>query len=200
MELHIIRHGVTTANESGILQGWTDSSLLPEQVTFLQSIALDVTQYDAIYASDLGRCAQTCSALRLPGVIVDQRLRERHFGVFEDLYFSECKAQYPDVFAQFETLSSEHQVPDGETRTEHFERLSSWIKSVQSCDRVLAVSHGGTVDFLYRLGTGRNLHGGEELFAGRNAARSGFRVDWPEVELISFNEHLGTGQARGDVT
>ena len=49
---------------------------------------------------------------------------------------------------------------------------------------VLAVTHGGTIYFLCRFGTGGVVHGGDEVFAGPNAALSVFEVSWPAVSVV----------------
>jgi len=190
MDLHIIRHGRTIGNHSGLLQGWTDSSLLPEQTEYLRAVAFDSTPYDAIYSSDSGRCRETCNALRLPDVIEDRRLRERHFGVFENAQSAVLRERFPREYARFTELSAEDRPPGGETRTQHFERLQSWIQSVQHRGLVLVVGHGGMLDLLYRLAVGLNLHGEGEIFDGANAAKSEFRITWPSVELVSFSRPL----------
>jgi len=192
MELHIIRHGRTSGNQSELLQGWSNSSLLPVQLQSLQPVVFDVSPYDAIYSSDLGRCQETCRALGLNEVIFDERLRERNFGVLENQHHTISTVEFSDVFSRFEKLSGDYQIPEGESRAEHFNRLSSWIESVQSIDRVLVVTHGGTLDFLYRLSSGLDLHGGEQLFVGDNVALSKFTVEWPDVKLLSFSESLAS--------
>ena len=192
MELHIIRHGQTVGNLSGILQGWSDSSLLPEQSRSLKAINFDASVYDVIYSSDAGRCTETCNALRLPDLIVDQRLRERNFGAFENRSHTFLKEYFTREYERFHHLGADYRPPEGESRIQHFNRLSSWIQSIQRCNTVLAVSHGGMLDFLYRLSCGLDLHGGERIFDGANAAMSKFRINWPQVELITFGKPLDT--------
>lgn len=190
MELHIIRHGRTIGNQSGVLQGWTDSPLLPSEAASLQSVSFDSSRYDAIFSSDLGRCLETCSALRLSGEILDQRLRERHFGILENRPLTQYREEFPDEFSQFQRFNGDYVIPSGESRSQHFKRIVSWIQEAQTFALVLAVTHGGTLDFLYRLATGLDLHGGEEIFHGANASISRFRLDWPEVALITFSVPL----------
>jgi len=190
MELHVIRHCQTVANQSDILQGWSDSPLVPEQVEAFQVISFNASIYDAIFSSDSGRCMETCSALRLSGVTTDARLRERNFGVFENTSHSVLSEKFQNEYTQFQELSADYQPSEGESRKQHFDRLSSWFQSILHYDRVLAVSHGGTLDFLYRLARGIDLHGGEQIFDGENAAISEFRLNWPEVQVIRFNVAL----------
>lgn len=190
MKLHVIRHGETVGNQSGILQGWSDSSLLPEQTAHLQAVAFDPSAYGAIFSSDAGRCIETCSALRLPDVRVDERLRERHFGLFENTPYSVLQESFSHEYSKFQDLNADDCPRGGESRIQHFNRLASWIQSAQDFETVLAVGHGGMLDFLYRLGSGLALHGGEEIFDGANGAKSEFKLQWPEVKVISFSVPL----------
>jgi broad specificity phosphatase PhoE len=62
-----------------------------------------------------------------------------------------------------------------------------WLESVASHRRVLAITHGGTIDFLYRLATGSALHGGPSIFAASNASVSSFEVAWPSIRLTAYD-------------
>ena len=68
----------------------------------------------------------------------------------------------------------------------------SWLEHVagDGADRVLAITHGGVIDFLFRLASGRPLHGGAEVFGGDNLGLSTFDVAWPDVRLIAFTAEL----------
>jgi len=59
--------------------------------------------------------------------------------------------------------------------------------------RVLAITHGGTIDFLYRLAVGIAMHGSERIYSGGNATLAIFDVDWPNVRLIDFDAPLDVG-------
>jgi broad specificity phosphatase PhoE len=88
-------------------------------------------------------------------------------------------------------LTADFVIPGGESRAQHLERVVSWLREVSEGHRnVLAVTHGGTIDFLFRLGTGRPLHGGDQVFAGPPAALSVFAVSWPTVEVLMHGRPL----------
>lgn len=48
---------------------------------------------------------------------------------------------------------------------------------------MLAVTHGGVIDFLYRMATDVPMHGGE-IHAGPNVALTTFELDWPKVSMV----------------
>jgi hypothetical protein len=51
---------------------------------------------------------------------------------------------------------------------------------------VLEITHGGTIDFLYRMATAQPLHGGNRIFAGSHVALSRFELEYPALRLITF--------------
>jgi broad specificity phosphatase PhoE len=104
----------------------------------------------------------------------------------------ECQRQFPTEYASFQVFDADFVIPGGESRGQHWARVSDWILDVSSTHReVLAITHGGTIDFLYRLGTGQPLHGGSQVFSGENASLSIFEVRWPDVQLVNYSSPLG---------
>ena len=190
MELHIIRHGKTFNNQAGKFLGWSDSPLLFEEIQKLQSTEMDLSIYDSIYSSDLGRCRETCNALRLSDVIFDERLRERNLGILENQTRIDCETKMKKEFDSFKEYTEHYAMPHGESRFDQFNRIKNWILEVSNLNKVLAITHGGSLDFLYRLAMDIPLHGGDRIFDGENSAISKFSINWPQVELIKFNTKL----------
>lgn len=191
MKVSCIRHGITADNVQGIFRGLGGSGLTEEQGEELDSIAFDGSAYDAVYCSPSARCKETAQGLGLSSFLEDPRLVERNFGVFDGRSVPECQQAFPDEFVAFQRLEADFVIPGGESRAQHLERILSWLRDVSSVDEnVLAVTHGGTIDFLYRLGTDHDLHGGDHLFAGPNVGLSVFEVLWPDVTLVTYGEAL----------
>jgi 2,3-bisphosphoglycerate-dependent phosphoglycerate mutase len=190
MELHCLRHGLTVENLRGIYHGTSDGTVTPDEISKLRSVRFDKSHYDVIYCSPLGRCKDTAKALGISRLIEEPRIAERNFGIFEGLSQSECEARYPSEFAAFQRFDADYQMPKGESREQNLARVLSWLHDIESLGSVLAVTHGGTIDFLYRMSTGRDLHGGSEIFSASNASLSIFGVTWPQVRLISYDTGL----------
>lgn len=89
MRIYIIRHGETSANRDGILQGHADFPLLEEGIQMAAAVgeALADVRFDAAFTSPLTRAMQTArTVLEASGnadapVITDERLLEIDMGI-----------------------------------------------------------------------------------------------------------------------
>lgn len=187
MLLHCIRHGITESNQVGRFNGLVDDPLTEPQRRALLDISFDASRYDAVFCSPLRRAVETAVCLGLERWTPEPRMAERNLGIFQGLTPDECHERYPDEFAIFRTFCGDFVIPNGESRDQNLARILAWLEDASSYDRVLAITHGGTIDFLYRLGTGLPIHGGSEIFSAGNATLSIFEVDWPDVRLIDYS-------------
>ncbi|MEO1619834.1 MAG: GNAT family N-acetyltransferase [Cyanobacteria bacterium J06632_3] len=183
--LHCLRHGITEGNLAGRYTGARDS-LTAAQREQCRSVHFDSAQFDAVYCSPLGRCLETGDCLGLRSWTSEPRLAERSFGIFEGLTADECTERYPEAYAKFTRFDAEYQIPGGESRQQHYTRVESWLKALSGYQNVLAITHGGTIDFLYRIAAGLPLHGGK-IHSGNNLAISTFILCWPQLEIVNFN-------------
>lgn len=181
LELHLVRHGLTPLNAAGVFSGWGDEGLTPLQEEQLLALDFDAGSYDAVYTSPAFRCRETARCLGLSEWVEDPRIAERHFGVFDGLTVARVRETYPEEFARFRALDADFVIPGGESRAQHLMRVRAWLADITDAERVLAITHGGVIDFLYRIGSGLPLHGGDTVFAGSNAALSVFEMRGGEV-------------------
>ena len=154
----VLRHGETAWNAQGRIQGHLDSPLNEEGMAqaLLVAECLAPAPFDHFYSSDLGRALQTAQPLadrtgRQP--IAEQQLRERGLGVFQGLTAAECQQAYPDDYRRFHGRDPDHAMPGGESIRELNRRVAAVFEVLAdrhagSC--VLAVTHGGVLDALYR--------------------------------------------------
>ena len=193
MRLTCLRHGITTDNVAHRFNGHRDDSLTVQQAKALRQVRFDRSAYDAVYSSPLRRCIETARCLGIEAFAEDARLMERNLGVFEGLTNAECEERHAEAFAAFRKFDADYRIPRGESRAEHLARTMSWLSDVAHHSTALAIAHGGTLDFLYRMATGHPLHGPGEgfgIFATANAALSVFEVNGPRVELVEWDKRL----------
>ena len=192
MRVVCLRHGATEGNVTGRFNGPDDPLTAPER-EYLSATRFDAAPYDAIYCSPYRRAVETAQCLKLLRWTPEPRLVERRFGIFEGLTAAECTARYPEEFARFRAFDADYAAPNGESRAQNFARVADWVRDAAVVPRVLAITHGGTIDFLYRLAVGIALHGGDRIYSGDNATLAIFDIDWPNVRLVDFAAPLAVG-------
>ena len=161
-----VRHVETEWNRDHRLQGQTDSPFTATGGRQARRLAerLRGTEFTALYASDIGRAFATARAVAdATGheIVVDTRLRERHFGVLEGLTGPEMIERHPEVHARFKSLDPDYVVPEGESARQTYTRVIECFEELALRHRgetVVAVSHGLVLDALYRHTVGQPLH------------------------------------------
>ena len=166
VEILLIRHGETNWNAERRLQGHLDIPLniQGEQQAAALGRALREETLDAIVSSDMQRALQTAeviAASRGMKIDVNPGLRERCFGAFEGLRYSEIRERYPDDYAAWQTLDVDARFPSGthmaETLREFSERaISTVMRLVTGADdrKIAVVTHGGVLECVYRAAKG----------------------------------------------
>ena len=156
--IYYIRHGETTWNAEGRLQGVQDiplNDLGRRQAAHAGNILLDLFARDgreqsslAFVASPLIRARATMELVRgelkLPpaGYALDDRLREIGYGQWEGSTLPEMQVADPDLYAKRQTEKWTVSPPGGESYVEVQARMQDWYTSLRS--DTVAVAHGGT--------------------------------------------------------
>ncbi len=149
MILYCIRHGQSTYNAEGRIQGQSDIPL--SELGFRQSEAaaqaLAQLPIDALFCSPLIRAFQTgesvAAALGLP-IQIDDRLKEIHAGIFQDKRRCDVEQLYPKETAHWVSEDPDYVIPGGESRRQLMERGSAAFRGISRQDhqRVVVVAHG----------------------------------------------------------
>jgi broad specificity phosphatase PhoE len=153
--LFLARHGETSWNLARRWQGHTDIELSDQGRQQARQLATRVRDLEIgqVRASDLRRARETAeivaSALGLAPVVIDPRLRERSFGVFEGLTAEECADRYPEVWTRYQT-DRRCVPPGGEAQENVVARLAEAVQEALSAplphgQSVLLVGHGGSM-------------------------------------------------------
>lgn len=162
----LIRHGETAWNAQHRLQGHEDIALNRHGETQALAVAsaLQHQEFAAIYHSDLQRAAATARAIaaaRTVPVIAEPALRERHFGILQGLSRVESEQRFPGLYAEIRTRNPHIAPPGGGESLDSFaRRISNTLHDIavrHAGQSVLIVSHGGCMDIMYRVVTGKPL-------------------------------------------
>ncbi len=161
-----VRHGETSWNAERRLQGHLDIPLNEKgkKQASLTARGLSAHRFDRIYSSDLLRTRETAQhASEALGVAIQVQpaLRERHFGLFQGMTYQEAEQKHPEAYRRFHGRDEHYTPPEGG------ESLLSLSLRVKHCleaiarqhpgEKVLIVTHGGVLDVVHRLATGKDL-------------------------------------------
>lgn len=195
----LIRHGETPWNAVRRLQGHTDIPLNQEGQRQAAALAGALIEQgvDVLVSSDLQRAMQTAQALsRLQAGLAlqtDAQLRERCYGVFEGMLYSEIAAQYPDDYARWQAREVDAVMPDGARPAESFRQfyqrcldaIAGWARRHPG-QTIAIVAHGGVLECAYRAARGISLDSPRD-FQVKNASINRFVWDGAQLQL----EHWG---------
>lgn len=179
----LVRHGETDWNAEGRVQGQTDVPLSALGLAQAQAAADALARHDfsTIYSSDLLRVRQTAEPtvrrLALP-MQLDPGLRERHFGIFERMLYTEVKSRYPEHYARFHDKDPAFDFDTGESLSAFFERAVATVRRIverHPGEQTLIFTHGGVLEMIYRQVAAMSLSAPRE-FGTPNAG-----LNWIEI-------------------
>lgn len=203
----LIRHGETAWNAERRLQGHLDIALNEEGERQARALgrALAGERIDRVISSDLLRARRTAQVLAHHhgiGVGLDPALRERCYGGFEGLLYSEIAQRFPAEFAAWQGRDVDGVLPPGANRGETFrafyDRVNGAILRWAAAHpgQVLAlVAHGGVLECAYRAALGLSLETPRD-FKVHNASINRFTVSRGALRLVKWGE---TGHLRTEV-
>jgi probable phosphoglycerate mutase len=162
-----VRHGETNWNAERRMQGHIDIPLNTTGMGQAKRLANALTQtkhsFDAIYSSDLERALHTANvvanALSL-AVQTTPQLRERNVGQLQGLLLSEAPVLLPEIWQSHIARELDHDLGGGESIRAFHQRMQGVLELLLRQHRgqsILAVSHGGSLDMIYRIVTQQAL-------------------------------------------
>lgn len=186
LKLYLIRHGQSTANDQGIIQGCKDfplSELGKEQAKLVGEFFIN-QKFDAIYSSDLTRAYDTASEVsKHQNVPIEkwEKLREVNLGPLEGKTRREMEREFPQVKDSSSILTTG--LEGTETIVQITERCHDVCQHVLQMHKhldheVALVSHGGFISIFLMY-----LMFGEEW----NEAHRPFVVGNTGVTKVEFN-------------
>ena len=156
MELYLVRHGETAANQRKVFQGWLDLPLNKtgqNQANWL-SERLKNLQFSKIYYSPLIRAKETAELIREKmkisvEMIAETALKEINFGQWEGMSSEKIQESNPDKYQNWLADWQKYTLPDGESCQEMYQRVSKWLSKTLKTDQLkeefLIVTHEGVI-------------------------------------------------------
>lgn len=147
MKIWITRHGQTRLNQLKLMQGLTDEPLNETGILQAEQARRKIgdIQFDAVYASPLQRAIVTASIIGnvdIRDVIIDQRITETDFGIYEQKKYTGMGIKMSLYWAFPELFKAPESVETIESMTT---RAVSFLKEIESLpyENVLISCHGG---------------------------------------------------------
>ena len=195
-----VRHGETAWNVQTRIQGQIDIGLNDAGRWQARRLAraLAEERFDAVYASDLQRAADTARALAEHNGLAlrtDAGLRERGFGEFEGLTWAEVEQQHPEASRRWREREAAFGPPGGETLALFYERAVGALAAIAARHRsqhIVVVTHGGVLDVLYRAASRIALDAPRTWQLG-NAAINRVLHGEQGFTLVGWNDDLHLG-------
>ena len=150
MNLYVIRHGETNMGKNNIIA--TENEPLNETG---RRQAIEVGReirklnINKIYCSPIQRAKDTLQLFGLDKnipVIIENRIKERSMGIYENVPFEKLK------WNEFWNFNSDKLYPKLETMKNVYERISEFLNELKSSnnnDNILIVTHGGISRAIY---------------------------------------------------
>ena len=211
-EIWFIRHGETSWNVQRRMQGWQDIALnetgLAQADQLAQRLGNDAskTQFDAIYSSDLQRAHATALPVSQElglRIRTEPGLRERGFGILEGIPLDQIEQQAPEAAAIWQQRIPDATLEGGESLAQFRSRIVAAVQDIaqrHTGERVLAVTHGGVLDVIWREANGVDLST-PRTASLLNASINRIAIDERQWRMIDWGDvaHIGP-TAINDVT
>ena len=195
----LVRHGETDWNAEKRVQGQIDIGLNATGEAQARALADALGEHDfaAVYSSDLAR------AWRTAGIAVQARkiavspaptLRERHFGLLQGLTAAEAGMANPAAYRLHRERNPDFDYETGESLNRFADRVLTGLTTMaqrHAGESVLAFTHGGVLDVVYRAATGRAIDAPRDFTLG-NAALNWLDYNGGRWQLIAWadSRHL----------
>ncbi len=192
--LYLVRHGESIYNAEGRVQGQEDVPLseLGLRQSRAAAEALSTFPVERIYSSPLRRALQTAEViaarLGLP-ILLDDRLKELHAGIFQGKLRRELPQLFPEEYAAWSSGDPYYVIPGGQSRFQVRQRGEAALREIAERHRghTVVVGHGA----LFRFALGALVGGNHcpELPPLVNGSITRLAY-WGEgrFELLSYNE------------
>ncbi len=146
--IYILRHPEVKNYQDNVFNGSIDVDLSDRGYTQAEIIFkhLKSADIDLVYSSPLKRCAIVADMFKTQAdVVFDERIKERHFGIFESLSWNEIVSKYPKEADDFLKDPFYYRVKKGESFFDVKTRVLSFIEdNLINIDRnILIIAHGG---------------------------------------------------------
>jgi probable phosphoglycerate mutase len=191
--IYLIRHGETMWNREKRLQGHIDIGLNERGYWQAEQIGqhLSGRPIAAVISSDLSRAIDTAKAVAThhrKELLLDEGLRERHYGVMQGLSHDEIIEKHPRNHAAWKNREVDFVPESGESLQQFYDRVlrstMSWVERYPN-QEIAIVAHGGVLDCLNRAATKKSLDAVRD-FEILNASLNTLSYENGQLQLVEW--------------
>jgi probable phosphoglycerate mutase len=159
--LLVIRHGITTWNVEGRIQGQSDIALSDEARRSIPGWRLPAQAASGQWlTSPLNRARETAALLGHADARIDQRLQEMNWGDWEGQRLEDLRRELGEEMTRHEALGLDLRPPGGESPRDLQARVAPLLTELASeKGPFTAVTHKGIIRALYALAVGWDMTG-----------------------------------------
>ncbi|MFN0043882.1 MAG: histidine phosphatase family protein [Alphaproteobacteria bacterium] len=161
IKLLLIRHGPTSWNETGRVQGHSDIPLSDSGRARVRTWRLPEEFADfRAHASPLARARETATILGFRDVTLDARLKEMHWGEWEGETLDALRVRYGEEMIRNESRGLDFRAPAAESPRDVQRRMLSWCaERAAEHQSSVAVAHKGVLRVVLAAATGWDMTG-----------------------------------------
>ncbi|PGS55825.1 histidine phosphatase family protein [Bacillus sp. AFS041924] len=158
MRIFLIRHTESIGNKQKVYAGMTDFDLTERGLSQIGDVItqltkmIDPTSRYTLYSSPLRRCTILSDAigeLIRETSIVEPRLKETNFGVFEGKSYTDLLNEVPEIVEKWNQDLIHFQIPNGESLAQCAKRVDTFCRDIRlKNEDLIVVSHGGIMKLL----------------------------------------------------
>lgn len=147
-KIYIIRHGRVKNAGREIFNGTMDIELNKDGKIEAEKLSnfFEDKDINVIFASPLKRCIYTAERIKekiKAKIVVDERIREKNFGIFQGCSWEEIKKKFPEESKQYIKDFFHFRIPEGESSFDVRRRLSPFVEEIKNIRKnIVVVSHG----------------------------------------------------------
>lgn len=162
MNLYLVRHGETESNVKGKYLGSFEAELSENGIIEIKKARNFIKHvcFDKIFSSEKKRALDSTKILVDKKIIIDHRINERDFGIFDNKTYNEIRDKYPLEQVLWEENWIDYKIPDGESVREVYNRVVDFLRMLEkeSYENCLVVTHGGIIRLIYCYILGGDLN------------------------------------------
>lgn len=154
MKIYIVRHGETEENIKRTYYGDIDCELTEKGIKQAELVGekLKDINFDKVFCSEKKRAKETLKRIyEGEGVILDSRLNERNFGIFEGKNYKQLQDSFKLEYDTWTDDWKEYSIENGESFMEVYHRVKGFMEELkkESSENILICTHGGIIRTIY---------------------------------------------------